>query len=831
MPRLPISNFQSSAPNQYAPQTVLPKKPKTHANRLALFLFLFSIYLLTYTPRINSSDGLAMFSTAESLVRRGALDIEQIRWMDLQQGTFGLDGLLYSRKGVGVPIGLLPLTWLGLVIPWWGTVGASLLFNAIVTALTAVLISTYLVELGYTARTGLMVALTFGLTTLAWPYAKSLFSDPFSGLLLLSAAYTLLKFRRSAEEQRNREAGGILLRSPALMYPFLAGLFLAWNVATRYAEAIFVPVFGLLLLYDLRLKIQNSYRKGALRAFSVRWGQFTIYVLTAFALPILLTGLGLIAFNLSRYGDPLNTGYLPNETFSGVLWQGLLGQLCSPGRGLFLYCPIFLLSLVGLPAFFRRHTPEAVIALAVILIHLLMYGKWFMWHGGYAWGPRFMIPTLPFWAILLAPVVERTFNVMQGRRDAKGLSLFRLFFLILAALGFIAQLLSVAIDFAPFQNSLLDSGLPLFDPQTFFDPRYSPFLAAWKFVTPESLDLAWAWQRQINGWLLAVLLTNVVLTGLSLLMKASANERMGESASQPRNDTSDLTSSPLSPHTLSPSHLVTLSPLTPFALISTLASTALLLAHVHTLPPTSLQQTVTALNAGVRSADAVITNAPEMTMPFAELYKGRAPVLGLQSGGPPLPSPLIQRVTETISRHRQVWWLPDGRAPEQSAVEQMLMADSFRARNDTFEGQRLALFATPADLSAYAHSVEAVFGEQIKLLTTAYPPEIPAGTVLPIELHWQALAKPSEDYHVFIHVMGNEGQTAAQADGQPALWMRPTTGWAAGEKIIDRYGVWLPPGTSPGEYQLLIGLYRPADGQRVPLTSGEDAVKLKVTVQ
>ena len=94
---------------------------------LSLFLFLFSIYLLTYTPRINSSDGLAMFSTAESLVRRGALDIEQIRWMGLQQGTYGLDGLLYSRKGIGVPIGLLPLAWLGLVTPVYARVGRKLI--------------------------------------------------------------------------------------------------------------------------------------------------------------------------------------------------------------------------------------------------------------------------------------------------------------------------------------------------------------------------------------------------------------------------------------------------------------------------------------------------------------------------------------------------------------------------------------------------------------------------------------------------------------------------------------------------------------------------------
>ncbi|NJN96463.1 MAG: hypothetical protein HC875_21330, partial [Anaerolineales bacterium] len=198
-----------------------------HVSRItyhtSLFLFLFAIYLLTYTPRINSSDGLAMFSTAESLVRRGALDIEQIRWMDLQQGTFGLDGLLYSRKGIGVPVGLLPLTWLGLVVPWWGTVSASLLFNTIVTALTAVILSIYLQQLGFSPHTGLIVALTFGLSTLAWPYAKSLFSDPFSGLLLLAAASALLKYSRGAEGQRgrgetNRSPAPPLPRTPALLF-------------------------------------------------------------------------------------------------------------------------------------------------------------------------------------------------------------------------------------------------------------------------------------------------------------------------------------------------------------------------------------------------------------------------------------------------------------------------------------------------------------------------------------------------------------------------------------------------------------------------------------
>ncbi|MBI1878487.1 MAG: hypothetical protein HYR94_09715 [Chloroflexi bacterium] len=323
-----------------------------HASRLtlhaSLFLFLFSIYLLTYTPRINSSDGQAMFATAESLVRRGALDIEQIRWMDLQQGTFGLDSLLYSRKGIGVPIGLLPLTWLGLVVPWWGLVSASLLFNAIVTALTAVLLSAYVQELGFSPPTGLIVALTFGLTTLAWPYAKSLFSDPFSGLLLLAAAYTLLKSSRGAGGQGGRGAKRLspappLPCSPILFYPFLAGLFLAWNVATRYAEALFVPVFGLLLLYYLFHTLRSTLHASRFTLHAPRSTphapRFTLHALLpilAFSTPILIIGLALITFNISRYGDPFNTGYLPNETFSGVLWQGLMGQLFSPGRGFFL---------------------------------------------------------------------------------------------------------------------------------------------------------------------------------------------------------------------------------------------------------------------------------------------------------------------------------------------------------------------------------------------------------------------------------------------------------------------------------------------------------------
>ncbi len=199
---------------------------------LGLFLFLFSLYLLTYSPTLHSSDGLAMFSTAESLARRGAWDIEQIRWMGLQQGTFGLDGLLYSRKGAGQPLLALPLTWLGLVVPFLGTVTATMLFGSFTTALSGALIYLYLAKLGYRQKTGIIAGLVYGTGTMAWPYAKTFFSDTLAGLLLLITALALLLFRQRGQTR----------------YAFIAGLSLAWAVATRYAEAVFLPVFGLLFL-------------------------------------------------------------------------------------------------------------------------------------------------------------------------------------------------------------------------------------------------------------------------------------------------------------------------------------------------------------------------------------------------------------------------------------------------------------------------------------------------------------------------------------------------------------------------------------------------------
>ena len=522
--------------------------------------------------------------------------------------------------------------------------------------------------------------------------------------------------------------------------------------------------------------------------------------------PILLIGAALIIFNISRYGDPFNTGYLPEETFSAILWQGILGQLVSPGRGLLLYCPILILSLGGIIPLLRRARAEAIVALTIIVIHLLLYGKWFMWHGGFAWGPRFMIPTLPFWAIFLAPVAARAFSEKNETRPTKNLQPLRIMFLTLAALGFVPQLLSVLIDFGPFQNALLETDLPLFAPQTFFELQFSPLLKAWGFIQPNTLDLIWAWQGQLTTWLLIILLTNILITALSLT-------RISQTQTRP---------APPLPHSPAP------LPLLPY--LSSGAALVSLLIFTPTLAPTPLKQAVTALNQVVQPTDAVITNDPEIVLPFAELYKGQAPVLGLNQGQS-LPADITRRLNETIAKHPQIWWLPNWLPPDKSGIEQTLLAEGFRARQDSFADQRLLLFAHPAELSRRAQLTDLTFENAITLNDVAYPAATPAGVALPIELHWQGSQTIAEDYHVFIHLLRGDGQMIAQADGQPVHWTRPTSTWAINEQIIDRYGLWIPFETAPAIYQLRVGLYRPTDGHRLFLPDGADAAQFEITIR
>ncbi len=443
---------------------------------LGLFAVLFSVYLLTFSGIYHSSDEISMLAVTDSLARRGAWDIELLRWMGEQQGSFGPDGHLYSRKGIGTTLAALPYYWPALLSRLLPNVQTAMLTNGAITALTGVLIFLLLRRLRYGQGVSLLAALAFGLGTMAWPYARYLFSESLAGLGLLLSFYFLVRLRDEQDLSSALWAG--------------AGLGIA--LLARLNNAIAAPCLGLLLLVYLYRQHSRDWRK---------W----IGPVVLFGLPVLVSLAITGWYNWLRFGSPLTTGYLPQEDFSAPFFEGLYGLTFSPGKGIFWYNPILLVGLVAWPALFRRHRAEATLVATIGLANLAFYAPWYLWWAGHAWGPRFLVTILPFAALSLAPALEAA-----GRRRASAL--------ILGALAIISiavQVLGVAVNFNLYLEEI-HAELGLYHRATLFDPAYSPLLQQITYLRPENLDLAWARGGGIDWVALLVGLGLVGVSGLAL---------------------------------------------------------------------------------------------------------------------------------------------------------------------------------------------------------------------------------------------------------------------------------------------------------------------------
>jgi hypothetical protein len=96
-----------------------------------------------------------------------------------------------------------------------------------------------------------------------------------------------------------------------------------------------------------------------------------------------------------------------DEGFTGNLLVGLAGLLFSPGKSLFLYVPLMLAVPFAVAPFARRFPAEAALVGALTLITLVQSALWWIWWAGWGWGPRFLVPLLPFLVLLLGVLLAR----------------------------------------------------------------------------------------------------------------------------------------------------------------------------------------------------------------------------------------------------------------------------------------------------------------------------------------------------------------------------------------------------------------------------------------
>jgi hypothetical protein len=288
-----------------------------------------------------------------------------------------------------------------------GLAGAKIRFALTQYVLTLVVVATAsaalgtlfylaLLRLGSAPIPAALGALALGLATSAAPYAGNFYGHQVVAAFLF-AAFFIAWTNTSAQ------------KTPAWPAALLCGLLLGWAVISEYPAVLPGTVIALYALYRHKMRWFGPLVLGGL-------------------LPIGL----LVAYDLVAFGTPLPIGYAHS-----ALWQdqhttgfmsitypqfdALWGLTFGAFRGLFFRAPWLLLAIPGFILWWRSGTlrSEWWVLLLATLSLLLFYGSSAMWWGGFAAGPRYIVPLIPFLALPAAWLVSHLWT----RPLLRGLSL------------------------------------------------------------------------------------------------------------------------------------------------------------------------------------------------------------------------------------------------------------------------------------------------------------------------------------------------------------------------------------------------------------------------
>ena len=392
---------------------------------LSLYLLIAGFYLLTASGRIGrTADCTAMFHVAQSIINEGSFSSEPCdpRIDTAPLGPLcvpGKNGRFYTGCGLVPSIAVVPALLCARGLSTVVHVNPELLakasvsfFTLLVAPLSCIVLAMWILKLGYSRRTAILGACILAFGSPFWQNSVSSFlSDPYFILALLVAAY--------------------LLSSPRIRYACaLAGFAFGIACGTRIAGVALFPAYALSLAFQTRAR-------------RLPWIHFFRDALE-FSVPVAICG-GLIAWtNYSRFGSIFKTGYhiafpTVSFTFSNPLLQGIRELLFDGEVGFLLFAPWVILAFLCFREFMRTHLPESVLCWAIFLINFVFYAKYEQWHGGWVGGPRYLLPTLPFLIMVIAPTIEATQRRVAIKENQRFWAVQRTLVVLLLASGFAIQ--------------------------------------------------------------------------------------------------------------------------------------------------------------------------------------------------------------------------------------------------------------------------------------------------------------------------------------------------------------------------------------------------------
>ena len=356
------------------------------ARLAALYAGIVMLSILTAQGYIANPDSAAMFNVARSIVHKGSFEASPCQpTPDGNHCVPGVDGRLYAGFGL-LPsaIAALPLV-AGEELAKLTHKDPNLLSQFLVSmssllagALIPIVLVLWLTRMGFSWKPSVVTALVLFFGTVLWFHSvKNFYSETFFTLALLTGAYLLCIARRP---------GGFLV----------AGFVFGCSVGCRVFGLIFAPAFA---AYCIALPNSGSWVRRLSRAVIFGVGA--------------LVPIGLVAWtNYLRFGDVTKTGYhlaYPTVAYllSNPLIEGTRGLLFDGEVGLVWFTPWIVLVPLALVRFWKVRPLESALSLTILLEGGLFFACYVAWHGGWAYGPRLLLPCLPFAALPLVMLFEQ----------------------------------------------------------------------------------------------------------------------------------------------------------------------------------------------------------------------------------------------------------------------------------------------------------------------------------------------------------------------------------------------------------------------------------------
>jgi hypothetical protein len=377
---------------------------------IALFIFFQSLYALTSSGNaFRIPDEFEVYFQTEHLVDAGDLSVPQateirqpvvvngkvVGTQSMFFGKVGVDGKPYAPYGPLAAVLAVPHHLAGRALAsmmgirrvpraqglaWVIFVGGvTMLATSTAAALTVVGFFRATLALGTLPRIALLLSVILGGASVLWPYGTSFFSEAFLAAAFVWAAALLLEARTAARPTRNVAIAALLI--------IVAGL-------TKVTSLIVAPAFVAAVLAERSIVMPRRLRVAAMIGGSI---------LVALALQL--------GWNAYRFGSPFELGYdwsetipvMPPRAFAiGDIPRGLAVLLFSPGKSLFVWAPILVVALLNASETWRRDRALSIGLVTAAATGLLVYAAYLFPEGGYAHGPRHLVPIVPLLALAAA---------------------------------------------------------------------------------------------------------------------------------------------------------------------------------------------------------------------------------------------------------------------------------------------------------------------------------------------------------------------------------------------------------------------------------------------